>query len=405
MNRRPWRRAALWLIAAGVLTAFAYVVMRSGPLAPVRVTVATVAEERVAPSLFGIGTVEARRSYAVGPTAPGRLLAVAVDVGDRVVAGQVLARLDPVDLDARIAALDAAAERARSSLAAAEAQRRDVRARAEVAAINARRYAALGQQRFVSASAVEARAQEHTSARAAVDAADAGAAGARNDLARLRAEREALLAQRDTLQLVAPVDGLVTAREAEPGSTLVAGQAALRLIDPGSLWVRTRIDQGRSLGLAAGLPAQIVLRSQPGAARPGRVERVEPVSDAITEERLAQIGFAEVPPGVSVGEMAEVTVQLPAAAPAPVVSNAALHRRAGATGVWRLDDDGPRFVPVRTGATDADGRVAIIDGLAAGERVVVHSASALHDGARIRVVERMQPPRGPANAASGETRP
>jgi HlyD family secretion protein len=68
---------------------------------------------------------------------------------------------------------------------------------------------------------------------------------------------------------------VVTARDAEPGSTVIAGQAVLRLIEPASLWLRVRIDQGRSSGLAVGLPAQIVLRSNPGQAVPGKVVRVE----------------------------------------------------------------------------------------------------------------------------------
>lgn len=387
MNPAALRRWAWLPLAIALLAGFAYVVARSGPLAPVRVTVATVTEGQVAPELFGIGTVDARRAYAVGPTAPGRLLQVAVDVGDTVRAGQVLARLDPVDLDARIAALDASADRARSALAAAQAQQRDMHARAEVAAINARRYVSLGRQQFVSASAVDARTQEHRSARAAVDAAAASADSAQNDLRRLQAERQALVEQRKALTLLAPVDGVVTAREAEPGTTLVAGQAALRLIDPASLWVRTRIDQGRSQGLQVGLPAQIVLRSRPAEALAGRVERVELISDAITEERLAQIAFAALPTGISVGEMAEVTVQLPPTANGPVVPNAALQQRDGQTGVWRLDGDRLRFAPVRTGAGSPDGLVQILDGLVIGDRVVVHSEGTLKPDAAITLVD------------------
>ena len=387
MNPAALRRWAWLPLAIALLAGFAYVVARSGPLAPVRATVATVTEGQVAPELFGIGTVDARRAYAVGPTAPGRLLQVDVDVGDTVRAGQVLARLDPVDLDARIAALDASAGRARSALAAAQAQQRDMHARAEVAAINARRYVSLGRQQFVSASAVDARTQEHRSARAAVDAAAASADSAQNDLRRLQAERQALVEQRKALTLLAPVDGVGTAREAEPGTTLVAGQAALRLIDPASLWVRTRIDQGRSQGLQVGLPAQIVLRSRPAEALAGRVERVELISDAITEERLAQIAFAALPTGISVGEMAEVTVQLPPTANGPVVPNAALQQREGRTGVWRLDGDRLRFAPVRTGAGSPDGLVQILDGLVIGDRVVVHSEGTLKPDAAITLVD------------------
>ena len=88
-------------------------------------TVIEVTEGRLTPALFGIGTVEARRSYLIGPTTAGRVRKVAVDVGDTVKAGQLLAEMDPVDLDERLAALDASIARAGSAAAAVEAQRKD----------------------------------------------------------------------------------------------------------------------------------------------------------------------------------------------------------------------------------------------------------------------------------------
>lgn len=184
------RRIVLGLFGALLVAAMVYVFMRSGPLAPTRVTVVQAAEGRLTPALFGIGTVEARRSYLIGPTADGRVRSVVVDVGD----------------------------------------------------------------------------------------------------------------------------GVVTSRDAEPGSTVVAGQAVLRVIEPSSLWVKLRLDQGRSAGLAAGLPAQVVLRSNPRRAIAGKVARVEGVSDSVTEERVAQVSFDQAPAGLLVGELVEVTLSLPATA-------------------------------------------------------------------------------------------
>ena len=268
------RRAGLAGLVLVLLGAFGWVLARTGPLAPIRVTTAQVEEGALAPELFGIGSVEARRSYLIGPTAAGRVLRVVVDVGDTVTAGQLLAEMDPVDLDERTAALDASVARAGSVAAGAEAQLRDARARRELATINARRYVELGASHFVSASVVEAKEQEQVSAQAGLQAADAGLAAARQDITRLRSERDGLAGQRRKLRLLAPAAGVVTARDAEPGSTVIAGQAVLRLIEPASLWLRVRIDQGRSSGLAVGLPAQIVLRSNPGQAVPGKVVRL-----------------------------------------------------------------------------------------------------------------------------------
>ena len=381
------RRLVLVLLGLVLAAAMVYVVMRSGPLAPTRVTVVQAAEGQLTPALFGIGTVEARRSYLIGPTVAGRVRAVAVDVGDTVRAGQRLAEMDPVDLDERTAALDASVARAGSAMAAADAQRRDAQARKELATVNARRYVELGQQNFISAGAVESRLQEQASADAIVTAADANLAAARQDQQRLAAERAGLRQQRANVRLLAPADGVVTSRDAEPGSTVVAGQAVLRVIEPSSLWVKVRLDQARSAGLAAGLPAQVVLRSNPGRALPGKVARVEAISDSVTEERVAQVSFDQVPPSLSVGELAEVTLSLPATSRAVLLPNAAIKRTQTQTGVWVIETGALRFVPLRLGAASLDGQVQVLGGLRAGTTVIVHSEKDIGAHSRITVVD------------------
>jgi HlyD family secretion protein len=381
------RPLVLGLLGLGLAAAMVFVVMRSGPLAPTRVTVVQAAEGRLTPALFGIGTVEARRSYLIGPTVAGRVRAVAVDVGDRVKAGQLLAEMDPVDLDERTAALDASVTRAGSVMAAADAQRRDALARKELAAVNARRYVELGAQNFISTGAVEARLQEQSSADAVVSAADANLAAARQDQQRLAAERAGLRQQRANVRLLAPADGVVTSRDAEPGSTVVAGQAVLRVIEPSSLWVKVRLDQGRSAGLAAGLPAQVVLRSNPGQTLAGKVARVEAVSDSVTEERVAQVSLDQPPASLSVGELAEVTLTLPPTAPAVLLPNAAIKRVQAQTGVWTLEGGSLHFAPVRLGQASLDGQVQVLDGIKPGTTVVVHSEKDIAAKSRITVVD------------------
>ena len=393
-SNAPWtRRLALGALALAVLGGMAFVVVRSGPLAPVKVTVARVDTGRVSPAVFGLGTVEARRSWMVGPTVAGRVLRVAVDVGDTVASGQLLAEMDPVDLDQRLAALDASLARARSAQTAAQAQVLDATARQQLSAGNLRRNEDLARQAFISPGALEGRQQELASANAALQTAQANAAGTGQDLQRLAAERAALSQQRGNVRLLAPAAGVVTTREAEPGTTVVAGQAVLRLVDPASLWVKTRIDQGRAAGLAVGQPAQVVLRSQPGQVHAATVARLELLADAVTEERLAQVAFAVPPPGVSVGELAEVTVQLPASNEGLRLPNAAIQRQAGQAGAWKLGTDGkPAWVPVTLGASGLDGTVRVdSEGLADGDRVVQHSQKPLQAGMRVQVVDALVP--------------
>jgi HlyD family secretion protein len=385
--RQAASKSGLILLGLVLLTGFVFVVLRSGPLAPVRVTVAAVSEGALSPALFGVGTVEARRAYLIGPTTAGRVLKVLVDVGEVVKAGQLLAEMDPVDLDQRVAALDASIARASSAVAAAEAQRQDALARRQLAVMNTRRYVDLGEKKFVSASAVESKQQEEASAQAVISAAVANLAGAGQDMARLKAERDGLQQQRNNVRLLAPTDGVITARDAEPGSTVVAGQSVIKLIEPASLWVRVRFDQGRSGGLAVGLPADIVLRANPSQTLRGKVARLELVSDSITEERVAQVAFDTIPADLSLGELAEVTLTLPATPPGLLVSNASIRQQSGKSGVWVLDDGALRFVEIQTGRASLDGKVQIKGGLKAGEQVVIHSEKELAAGSRIKVVE------------------
>ena len=385
-----WSRwLGLGLLGALLIAALGYVVMRSGPLAPTRVTVTQATVGSLSPSLFGIGTIEARRAYLIGPTTAGRVSKVLVDVGDTVQAGQLLAEMDPVDLDERASALDASIARAASVVAAVQAQRRDAQARSELAGITARRYVELGAQNFMSAGAVEAKQQEQASADAAMAAADANVSAARQDTQRLAAERAGLRQQRDNVRLLAPASGVVISRDAEAGSTVVAGQAVLRLIEPASLWIRVRLDQGRSAGLVAGLPASIVLRSNPSTRLTGKVARVEATSDSITEERVALVSLDSLPRGLTTGELAEVTLTLPATAQAVLLPNPALQRQADKVGVWRIEGGKPSFTPVRVGPASLDGQVQVLEGLKAGDEVVVYSEKALTAGSRIKVVDQL----------------
>jgi len=384
------RTLALLAALVPLLALFIYVALRSGPLAPVPVTVTMVESRAIAPAIFGIGALEARYTYKIGPTVAGRVKRVDVQVGDRVRAGQLLGEMDPVDFDDRIAAQVAALKRTEATVLVAEAQVQEASARQTYAEAQARRYEELWQERWVSGEAVEAKRQERQVAVAGFAVVRSNLDAVRQELSRIRSDSDGLLQQRANLRLIAPADGLVTVREIDPGATVVAGQSVVEVIDPASLWINARFDQLRVSGLRAGLPAHIVLRSQGGHGFAGRVSRVEPMADAVTEETLAKVVFDSLPePAPPIGELAEVTVALPAMAASPVVPNASVKRVDGSLGVWLIEDDTLRFAPVKVGATDLDGRVQILDGLKVGERVVVYSQSSIDTHSRVKAVERL----------------
>lgn len=366
--------AKVLVVIVPLLTLFVFVAVRTGPFAAVAVTTTAVEQRSVAPALFGIGTVRARYTYRIGPTMAGRVKWLEVDAGDVVKAGQVLGEMDPVDLDKRIEAQRAAIKSAEGVLLQEKAQLGFARSQAE-------RYEKLLLTQTTSEEIIASKRRE-------LKVADAAFEAAGDNVERLRSELEALNAQRDNLRLIAPADGLVVAREADPGTTVVAGQTVVEMVDPTSLWIEARFDQISSEGLTAGLLGTATLRSRPDESLPTRILRVEPKADEVTEEMLAKIVFDKLPAALpSLGELAEVTVQLASLLELPTIPNAALHAVEGRRGVWKLSGQGIVFAPVVPGRMDLEGRVQIKDGLTAGERIVLYSEKPLKPNSRIRVVE------------------
>jgi HlyD family secretion protein len=374
------------LIASVVLfmAAFFWLVTTHGPLAPVGVQLGNVVRADITPAVFGIGTVDARLSYAVGPIAPGRVLRVLVDQGDEVKAGQLLAEMDPVDMDRRIQAAQSAGGSSRHAVQAADAQVAEAASRARLAVMNRDRGLELFAQHLISKEALDNSTSEVERAEAALAAARANAEAARQDTGRVDAELQGLGSLRESLRILSPVDGVVVSREAEPGTTVVAGQAVLRVVVPESLWVRARVDQSRAQGVQVGQLASIVLRSAPETKLPGRVARIELQSDPVTEERVVNVSFDEPPARLYVGELAEVTIRLPGETGVLVVPSAAIAREGGQTGVWQMVDGNASFKAVTIGSQAQAGVIQILSDLDEGDSVIVYSSAQLKPGARVR---------------------
>lgn len=368
------RTLAVLGVIIPLLALFIYVGLRSEPLAPIAVTVSTVESRAITPALFGVGTVESRYTYKIGPTFAGRVKSLEVNVGDTVTAGQLIGEMEPVDLNDKVRSQEAILNRSQAVLREAQARHRYAQAQAQ-------RYEQLFVDQSVSEEMVSAKRQE-------LQITTAALAVAQEEIARTRADREGLIAQRNNLQLIAPVDGVVALRSVDAGSTIVAGQAVVEIIDPKNLWINVRFDQGGASGLASNLPARIVLRSRSEQVLIGRVLRVEPKADAVTEEMLAKVVFDVIPqPLPPLGELAEVTVDLLALPAAPLIPNAAIRREGDKVGVWQIVDGSLSFTPITLGVSDLDGYVQVRQGLKKGDQVVTYSEKTLTAHSRTHIVE------------------
>lgn len=370
------RALSVLVVVITLILLLTYVILRTGPFAPVNVTLIQVQAKSIQPSLFGIGTVEARHNYKIGPTAAGRLKNIQVDIGDQVQRGQLLGEIDPVDLQERILAQQATIQKILS-------QQQDAIIRQKFAQEQSWRYQQLAEMNATSQELLAIKQQE-------LDIANTARVSIQQELNKARADLKMLQAQLNNLNLVATAAGTVTARYVEPGSTVVSGQTVLEIVDPTSIWINTRFDQASATGLAAGLPAQIHLRSRQNTALAGRILWVEPRADAITEEILAKVIFNQQPdPLPPLGELAEVTVTLAPLARSLVIPNAAVHRINNQVGVWKVQDNQPKFVVVKLGRSNLEGEVQVLEGLSENDQIVVYSEKPLTAKSRLRVVKQL----------------
>lgn len=383
------QKIGLLALAIVVLVVFSWVVMTQGPLAPVKVTVEKIQVGNLSSEVFGVGTLKARRNYNLAPTMTSRVKSVLVDQGDQVVTGQILAEMDPIDLDEKLSGSKRVVEKAVNSIRAAEAQVSEAQSRLDTLAATFIRYQELRPRGFISQEMLEAKQHEKNAAAAALEAATANLAAAGEEHARAQAEMRGVGKLQAQTRLISPIDGVIVARLVEPGSTVVGGQVALQIIDSASLWIETRIAQKQAGQIRVGQAAEIVLRSQPQSPIMGKVERVDMISDAVTEERIVNVSFTVSVPEASIGEYAEVIIKLPELNNARTIPSAAVKRIDKLDGVWILRDGEVQFRPVKIGVATMDGRSQILDGLDANDSVIVYSQQPLRPGLNVKVVSEL----------------
>ncbi len=371
------------------ISIFAWAVLTQGPLAPVKVTSEKIQSGSLAVDVFGVGLVEARHSYNISSVMTGRIKSLLVDQGDFVKAGQVVAELDPIDLEEKLASSHFLTERAANSIKVAEAQLAQAQSQGKTLSATYKRYSELHAKGFVSQELLDAKLNEKRAALAALDAATASLAAAEHDYARTQSDAVGMRKLRDQTRLRSPVNGIVTAKSLEQGAIVIPGQTVFLLISQNDLWIRTRIDQKQSGLLRVGQIADIVLRSHPQIHVLGTVTRIDSISDTVTEERIVNVVFSAPELNASLGEYAEVTIKLPVQENARSIPTAAVKRINQQEGVWVLQSGRAKFKPVRTGISTLSGRTQILDGLSEDDEVIVYSQREITGDLKLKVASKI----------------
>ncbi len=319
--------------------------------------------------VFGIGTVEAQVVSRVGFQVAGKVNELAADQGDIVKAGTVLARLDADAQRAKLMKSDAAMRQSAANLLRVQAQRD----RADVSYqqkknVNARRQSLVGRGAVSQEAAEDAQAAEDI-ARSDLKLveADVTVATVLQDDAAAQRRLDAVLL--DQHELRAPFDARVVARHRELGGVANAGEAVFTLIEPGSVWIRTYIDEASAGGLQVGQTAFVRLRSEATHSFEAEVVRIDQENDRVTEERRVYVRCRQCGPQHQLrflGEQAEIEIvkkAIPAGLFVPLKFVEGYDGRSG--NVWLIDNGRLAKRKLQLGDRLLDGRVQVLSELAA----------------------------------------
>lgn len=384
-----------------------------GPAAPQAVPVKAVplVERPVVEEVRFIATVEPSTATTVGAEVSGRVTALPVREGDRVVGGQtVLARLDTTPREIELREARAAVARAREELAklrrgyreeevaqrAAEAA--ELQAILDRAAQDFQRAERLYRSELISLaeqqrfeSEYRAAREKHRRALEALRMARAGPrpeeiAQAEADLAQARARADRIADQIRRSTIVAPFTGFVVRKHADVGAWLQPGDRVVDLFALNPVYVTGPVGEREIRRVRPGQPALLALDAYPGQPFRGAVSAVVPGADPASRTFPVKVTVANPEGLLKAGMFARVAVRVGGDRTGLFAPKDAVVRRAGRDFVFVVNSDEVRLVPVGTG-TEAGALVEVRGaGLAAGQLVVTLGNEFLQPGMKVRRV-------------------
>ena len=382
-TRSGQRRRRLLMAGLAVVVAVlaALLLGRSRPMEVEVVAAAAPLAPGQAAVLNASGYVVARRLATVSSKITGRVTEVTFEEGSQVSAGQELARLD----DATVRAVYNVASR---QFDAARLELKEVEVRLAEAIRDRDRLRLLREQNLVSASALDGAEAEANALAARLEAARANVAVAQGNV-RLRAQ------DLDDLVVRAPFDGVVISKDAQPGemvSPISAGGGYTRtgiatIVDMASREIEVDVNEAYINRVRDRQRAEAILDSYPDWRIPARVIAIVPTADRQKATVRVRIGIDELDPrilpdmGVKVRFFDDRTPTGPAAV-ASLPSGAILGEE-GANYVWRVIDGRAVRTSVEVGE-ESEGRREVLQGVAAGEEVIVGPPAGISDGGRVR---------------------
>lgn len=346
------------------------------PIRPVRVAEVVTSGGGEMANLTGV--IEAEESIALGFRVGGQLIERSVNVGDQVQAGQVVARLDP---ETTRNAVDAA----RANVAAAMARLVEARNTLD-------RYQPMVERGFVSRQQFDRAVEVRNAAQAQVEAAEAQLRTAENQLS--------------YTHLVADAGGTVTARGAEPGEVVAAGQMIVQLARADGRDAVFDVPPRVKDAVAADALVEVISSADPRVRATGRIREVSPQADPVTRTFQVRVGLADPPEALRLGSTVIGQVAISGRAEGLIIPSAALTRAQGQPAVWVVDPVEQRVAlrPIDVVSYDLN-TVVVSHGLVPGDLVVTAGVQSLRPNQQVRLLAAAFAQAPEAPAATDESAP
>jgi RND family efflux transporter MFP subunit len=303
------------------------------------------------------GEVRARVESRLGFRVGGKIVSRKVDVGSIVKKGQLLMQLDPQDL--RLSQAQSLA-----ALRAAETSR-------DFAKAELKRYQDLKAQNFVSQTILDGKDSAYKSAQANVDAAQAAYRGQTN--------------QAGYSNLVADVDGVVTAVDAEAGQVVAAGTPVVRVAKAGEKEIVIGIPEDRVDSLKLIPEVRVRLWASPTHSVPGKIREISPAADPATRTYTVKVSIPEGLGEAKLGMTAVVQFTSKTAQPVIKVPLTALFYDRNATSVWVVENGAVKLAPV-TPAGVAGNELVLSGGVKSGQTIVTAGVNLLKPGQKVKIL-------------------
>ena len=385
--RRKRRWLNKWTIGAAVVALIAIAIGVSSSNAPITIETATVTSAFPSQSftvLNATGRVAAWRKAAVSTKATGRLEWLGVQEGTRVKSGEVIARLESLDVAANRDSATANLNVAKANLEQGEAELRD-------AEHNLRRSEDLLKQKFISESTVDAARARHDKARAAIASLKAAIGVAEAQV------RAASVAVEQTL-IRAPFDGIVLTKNANVGDILTPFSSATdskgavaNMADMETLEVEADVAEASIAKIKVGMPTEIQLDAYPDLRLAGEVSRIVPTVDRTKATLLVKVSFKEKDARVLPDMSAKVAFlsRAPNADERRAVTAVrpeAIVKRGDKSVVYLLDDKNVAHEVAVT--TKKLGDMVEVSGLKPGDKVVASPPEKMREGSATAIAKK-----------------